>query len=113
MSSKIGTILSMLFVVMFFLFGTDLLCLQYCYSSLDSKGITISYYISKNGRIDNDFISYLSNKYEVEIIADQKQSVDYGDVVRFTIRDTFNPLVISSSKMVVSISREAIIGYYG
>ena len=67
MSSKIGTILSMLFVVMFFLFGTDLLCLQYCYSSLDSKGITISYYISKNGRIDNDFISYLSNKYGILI----------------------------------------------
>ena len=44
MSSKIGTILSMLFVVLFFLFGTDLLCLQYTYSELDSKGISIAYH---------------------------------------------------------------------
>ena len=113
MSSKIGTILSMLFVVMFFLFGTDLVCLQYAYSELDSKGITIAYYISKNSRIDRDFLDFLSNKYEVEVSADSRQSAEFGDVVHFTIKDTFNPLVISNGEMTITLSREAIIGYYG
>ena len=113
MSSKIGVVLSMLFVVLFFLFGTDLLCLQYQYSELDSKGITIAYYISKNGRIDGDFLSFLSKKYEVEVSADASQSAEYGDVVRFTVKDTYDPLVIANEEMTISISREAIIGYYG
>ena len=113
MSSKIGTILSMLFVVLFFLFGTDLMCLQYAYSELDSKGITIAYQISKNSRIDSDFLTFLSNKYEVEVIADSSQPAEFGDVVKFVINDTFDPLVISNQEMVLSLSREAIIGYYG
>ena len=113
MSSKIGTILSMLFVVMFFLFGTDLLCLEYAYSELDSKGITIAYQISKNSRIDGDFIAFLADKYEVTILADSSQSAEYGDVVKFIVEDTFDPLVIADEEMVISITREAIIGYYG
>ena len=113
MSSKIGTILSMLFVVMFFLFGTDLVCLQYAYSELDSKSISIAYYISKNSRIDRDFMLFLSEKYDVEVIVDENQSANYGDVVIFTIKDEYNPLVISNGEMSISISREAVIGYYG
>lgn len=113
MSSKIGTILSMLFVVMFFLFGTDLIFLQYAYSELDSKGVTIAYYISKNSRIDGDFLTFLSKKYDVEVTADPHQSADYGDVVKFTVKDTFDPLVISNGEMTLTLSREAIIGYYG
>ena len=113
MSSKIGTILSMLFVVLFFLFGTDLLCLQYAYSELDSKGISIAYYISKNSRIDVDFLQYLSKKYSVEVSAKSGQSTSYGDVVSFTVKDKYDPLVISNEEMTISISREAVIGYYG
>lgn len=113
MSSKIGTILSMLFVTLFFLFGTDLLCLQNFYSNLDSKGISIAYYISKNSRIDKEYLSFLSKKYDVEVSADSSQSSSYGDVVKFTVKDAFDPLVISNSEIVVTISREAIIGYYG
>ena len=42
MSSKLGLILSMMFVIMFFLFGVDLICIQYVYSDLDAKSISIS-----------------------------------------------------------------------
>ena len=113
MSSKIGTILSMLFVIMFFLFGTDLLCLQYLYSELDSKGITIAYQISKNSRIDEDFLEILAKKYDVTIEADPSQSTDYGEIVEFSISDKYDPLIIKSEEMSVTLTREAIIGYYG
>ena len=103
----------MLFVVMFFLFGTDLLCLQYLYSDLDSKGISIAYQISKNSRIDEDFLELLSKKYNVSVTSDPSQSVDYGEVVTFKISDKYDPLIIASGEMNISITREAIIGYYG
>ena len=49
MSSKIGTILSLIFVSIFFIFGIDLLTIQVAYANLDSKAISISYLISKRG----------------------------------------------------------------
>ena len=113
MSSKLGVILSMVFVVLFFLFGTDLLCLQQHYSELDSKGVMVAYHIAKNSRIDSDFVASLSNRYKVEILLDPNQSVNYGDVVKFVVKANFNPLIISNSEMVVAVSREAVIGYYG
>ena len=39
MSSKIGTILSLIFVSMFFLLGVDLMCLQLTLSNLDAKSV--------------------------------------------------------------------------
>ena len=59
MSYKIGLILSMVFVAMFFLFGADLISIQSVYSSLDSKANNISYLISRSGVIDEEFINYV------------------------------------------------------
>ena len=73
----------------------------------------IAYHIAKNSRIDGDFVSSLSSRYKVEISLDPTQSVNYGDVVKFVVKDKFNPLIISNSEMVVAVSREAVIGYYG
>ena len=57
MSYKIGLILSMVFVAMFFLFGADLISIQSVYSSLDSKANNISYLISRSGVIDEELIT--------------------------------------------------------
>ena len=42
MSYKIGLILSMMFVALFFLFGADLITLESVYSGLDAKANNIS-----------------------------------------------------------------------
>ena len=52
MSYKVSFILSMVFVVMYFLFAGDMISLQFIYSDLDAKSVTISYLISENGTID-------------------------------------------------------------
>ena len=61
MSSKIGLILSMIFVAMFFVFGIDLICIQFIYSDLDAKSITISYLISQNGGLSSDLINEIED----------------------------------------------------
>lgn len=113
MSSKIGLILSMFFVALFFLFGMDMISLQFIYSELDAKGVSIAYYIGKNSRIDEDFAAFLSQKYEIEVIIPPSQKHDYGDIVTFYLRQDFDPLVIGKDVMVIYIKREAVIGYYG
>ena len=113
MSSKIGVILSMLFVALFFMFAADMISLQYIYSELDAKGVSIAYHISKSARIDDEFVSFLSNKYILTLSIPQNQSHDYGDVVEFYIKSEFTPIVISKDSMPISLKRSAVIGYYG
>ena len=66
MSYKVGLILSMIFISMFFLFGADLISIQSVYSSLDSKANNISYLISRSGVIDEEFINYVESYYYVD-----------------------------------------------
>lgn len=112
MSSKIATILSMIFVVIFFLLGIDLLSLQTTYSSLDSKAISISYHIAKSGRLDAELVSYIESTYNVEFKCLNNCSPMFGDIVDYTISTEFNPLLLNESNYVVAIKRQAIIGYY-
>ncbi len=47
MASKIGTILSMFFIFIAFMFGVDFLMIQLNYTSLDALSSSVSYKISK------------------------------------------------------------------
>lgn len=113
MSSKIGVLLSMIFVAIFFLFGVDMVTLQFQYSDLDSKGVTIGYHISKAEKVEDTFISFLEGKYNVRISLDKSQSMRFGDVVEFIVVKEFDPIIISNHTMDLKIKRSTVIGYYG
>ena len=113
MGSKIGLILSLIFVSIFFVLGGDLICLQYLYGDLDTKGVTISYLISKTGRVDDSYRLSLEEKYNVTLRYYITETPRIGDVIDFSIETTFNPIVLSNDSMTIKINRSAILGYYG
>ena len=113
MSYKIGLLLSMVFVALFFLFGADLISLQSAFSSLDAKANNISYIISRNGVIDDDFITYISETFNVTFNCQKNPSPTFGEKIIYEISTTYKPLVISQEEMVISINRMTIIGFYG
>ena len=113
MSYKIGLLLSMIFVALFFLFGADLISLQSAYSSLDAKANNISYLISRNGVIDNDFINYIEETFYVDFECDTNLNPTFGEKIIYTITTQYNPLVISNEEMTLSITRMTIVGFYG
>ena len=113
MSYKIGLLLSMIFVALFFLFGADLISLQSAYSMLDAKANNISYIISRNGAIDNDFISYIENTYNVDFICDINLAPEFGEKITYEITTTYSPLVIAKEDIIISVKRMTIIGFYG
>ena len=113
MSSKIGTILSLIFVSIFFLFGVDLMCLQFTLSNLDAKSVNISYAISQKGTIDETLITQIEEKYDVEFECLSNCNPIYGDIVDYKINSEYKPIVISKDVMKVSVKRYAVIGYYG
>ncbi len=112
MSYKISFILSMVFVMMFFLFAGDLISLQFIYSDLDAKSVTISYLISEHGILDEPFIESIENKYKVDFVTADNYTPLFGDEVTYVIAKQYKPLVMAKDTMTISISRTTVIGYY-
>ena len=112
MSYKVSFILSMVFVVMYFMFAGDMISLQFIYSDLDAKSVTISYLISENGTIDDDFIHYVEEKYEIDFVSIDNENPLFGDEVTYVIAKIYKPLMMSKEVMTVSIKRTTVIGYY-
>ena len=113
MSYKIGLLLSMVFVALFFLFGADLISLQSAYSVLDAKANNISYIISRNGVIDETFINYIETTYNVDFICDINLAPEFGEKIFYEITTTYSPLIIGKEEMIISVKRMTIIGFYG
>lgn len=113
MSSKLGTILSMIFIIFAFLFGSDLMTLQYLYSDLDAKSVNISYLISRNATIDDEFVTHIENKFNVTFLCDVSGTPAFGDEVKYVISHEFTPLMMSKESITVSVSRYTIVGFYG
>ena len=113
MSYKIGLILSMIFVALFFLFGADLITLESTFSVLDAKANNISYIISRNGVIDDDFINYIEATFSVDFECPKNPSPTFGEKIIYQISTGYHPLVISKQEMTITIKRMTIVGFYG
>ena len=113
MSYKVGLMLSMVFVALFFLFGADLITLESVYSTLDAKANNISYLISRTGVIDDAFIDYVEESYAVTFECNKNTSPTFGEKVIYKISTSYRPLIISKSEMTISIQRMTIVGFYG
>ena len=113
MSYKIGLLLSMIFVALFFLFGADLISIQSVYSSLDAKANNISYLISRNGVIDDNFINYIETTFLVDFDCRENLSPTFGEQITYVISVAYSPLVISQEDMVIKIQRMTVVGFYG
>ena len=113
MSYKIGLLLSMVFVAMFFLFGADLVSLQSVYSSLDSKANNISYLISRSGVIDEEFINYIESSYYVDFECPLNLSPTFGEEITYLISTKYKPMIIDKKEMTITISRMTVVGFYG
>lgn len=112
MSSKLGLILSMLFVMIFFSMGLDVISVQLIYNDLDAKSIAISYQISQYGTIDSSIKTAIESNYKVRFTCLSNCSPVFGDVVIYQIARDYQPIIIRQDTMTISIERNAIIGYY-
>lgn len=113
MSSKLGMILSMIFVIAFLLLGADMMCMSAAYSQLDSTSITIGYLLSKHGKVDKKYINELEETYHIKFLTISPSSPSSGDVVDFVIYQNYDPIILSGDPIQLKASRSTIIGYYG
>lgn len=112
MSYKVSLILSMVFVVMFFLFAGDMISLQFAYSNLDAKAITIAHLISESAAVDKTFIDQVEEKFEVDFYLLNKTTPYFGDVVDYIVAKEYKSIVISNKAITLSVQRSSVVGYY-
>ena len=113
MSYKFGMILSMIMVVAFFLLAGDMISMSAAYSALDSTSISIGYLIAKTGRVDQEYITYLEDSYEVNFKSISNLNPSIGDVIEFVIYREYQSLIMSKNPISLEASRTTVIGYYG
>lgn len=112
MSSKVGLILSMIFVVMFIALGVDVITIQYAYSDLDSKSMNISYLIAQHGTIDDSLIRSIEEKYHVTFECIGNCAPFFGDTVDYRISTQIKPIIVSLETITISVNRSTVIGFY-
>ena len=113
MSSKLGLILSSIFVIIAFLFSFDVINIQFIYSDLDAKSVNITYLISRAPELDRQFWKGIYERYDVNIHCDKEGSTAFGEEINYELLQQFKPLIMSNENMTISIKRTAIVGYFG
>ena len=113
MSSKFGTLLSLIFVAFFVALGADLITIQYLYSDLDAKSTSISYIISRYGRVTSNLEATIEDRYQVEFTCLTYCNSSPGDIVDYVISRKYQPVFISKEEITIAVKRQAVIGYYG
>lgn len=114
MSSNIGTLLSIYFVIIIMMFSGDLACLSAVHNQLDSVALTAGYQISMHGAIDESIENfvYQEAKAYIRCLGNQCSHLRLGDSMEFEVYRGYTPFVISSQPITVTVRRTAIIGYY-
>lgn len=113
MSSKLGTLLSLIFIAFFVMLSADLISIQYLYSDLDAKSTSIAYLISKNGGVNKSLARTIENNYNVQFTCLTYCNGVPGDIVDFVISKEYQPIFVSKNKININVKRQAIISYYG
>ena len=113
MGSKIGLILSLVFMHLIMLFGIDLICIQYVYTSLDSFSTSITFNISRNGYISEDLKNYVYEEYKANLYSldEEGTQYQYGDTLNYCLEKEYEPLILPETYL-IKIKRFAIIKIY-
>lgn len=112
MASKLGFILSLIFVAQVLVLFGDLIAVQNIYTALDAVSVTAGYIISGKRGITDEVRQLVENETGGEITAITTGPVYFGSVYEYQVSKSFNPYIIKQEPMIITIKRSVIIGFY-
>lgn len=111
MASKLGFMLSSIFLVFVLLSAGDLLCLSQVRAVLNNLAVTVAYRISKDGYVSNTTKSLIAD-YGATYVPVTKGFPSVGESYTFRLTKEYKPLIMSKNAMVITVSHTAIVGFY-
>ncbi len=114
MSNKFGTMLGIFILFICFMFGVDLVSMQYNYTNMDALSTNISYEISKNGCLSKEIINKYKNNYDIYLYPYDSDDKKYkeGESYGYVLEKDYSPIIISNSTIKLRIQRFTIINVY-
>lgn len=112
MANKLSFILSLFFLMQIIAYSGDLSILSMLYTTLDSISVNVATQIASEGMITDEIRTYVVNACSganIEAIGDC--IVGFGEVFRFRIYKSYQPLIMSEQPMEVSLTRSTVVGY--
>lgn len=112
MGSKMGFILSLLFVAQLFVMATDFIAIQMIYTNLDAVSVSVGYIISKKGGITQEAVDlvYQEAGAQIEQIGDTPQMI--GEVFQYRIFKEYKSFTLMNRPTEIAVVRSVLIGYY-
>ena len=112
MGSKVGVLLSFIFVLQVLLFGGDISSIQIVHSELDALATHVAQRISYDGYLSPATIAYVESDSSTSIQCLSGCAPRYGDTLVFEITRDYLPLVMKKTPFTIRVERAAVIGYY-
>lgn len=112
MANKLSFILSLFFLMQIIAYSGDLSIISMLYTTLDSISVNVSNQIASEGMITESIRLYVVTACDganIEAIGDS--AVGFGEILRFRIFKSYQPLIMSEKTMEISLVRSAVVGY--
>jgi hypothetical protein len=110
MGSKLGFLLSLMFLVQVLAYAGDMYSLQVIHADLDAVALQAGYQISRSNGLTPEIEAFVYDSAKAKIKSLSSEAY-FGAEYRFIVYKDYSPMIVSSQPMVVSVTREAILGY--
>jgi len=111
MGSKLGLVLSLLFIAQLFAIAADIIGVQFVYTNLDAVSVSVGYLISQKGEITQEVIDLVHDEAKAEIVEIGESTRRLGDVFQYSIYKDYDAFYINQGRMRVAVNRSVVIGY--
>lgn len=112
MGSKLGLVLSLLFITQLFAIAADIIGVQFVYTNLDAVSVSVGYLISQKGEITQEAIDLVYDEAGAQIVEIGESSKRLGDIFQYKIFKNYDAFYIHNGSMEVAVNRSVVIGYY-
>lgn len=112
MGSNLSFIFSLLFVVQVVLFGGDLLQMQAINTELASLATQICYKIQKEGYISPKLYEDTAKEHAAIYQCIKNCGPTFGDTLTFKISKEYSGASFGNKKIMLSVTRSVIVGYF-
>ena len=113
MSSKLGLLLSLTFMMAVLLLSGDLINVAILKNTLHSLSVVVSYRLQTDCRITvetENLIQSYGATYTLE--TEGRTAFRIGETVTYFLSKEYAPFVLQKQRMHVTVRRSAVIGYY-
>ncbi len=114
MSSSLGFMLSLIYVIVMMGYAGDLCRMQTLYAEMDEVAVTAGKMISRRWQIDSAIISFVES-YDAHIVDCNASDATFAEYSNFSFQiwKTYRPLAFDGESKRLAVNRTVVLGYRG